>query len=116
MRILFIYKNHNDDDVAMIRRVGDDLFNLKFTSGNISKSTVLSSRDLFRWLRITLRLLTKDTEPYASIQIDLSVMPSCMFTIDKIDDAYHTILDAVEFHLDNCVLSPPCECNSNCEI
>jgi len=102
MRILFLYKNHNNDDVATIHRVGDDLFKLKFTSGNISKSTFLSSRDLFRWLRITLRLLTKDSEPYASIQIDPCVMPSCMITIDSIDDAYHTILDAFEFHMDNC--------------
>ena len=105
--IRFIRKNETSDtDVKVfIQNVGKDLYSLSFTDGYSdtprTHSAILNDRNLFRWLRITLRLLEKDSDPFDSIQMDMPIMPSFMVDVDKIGSAYHTILDMVEFHLDN---------------
>ena len=105
--IRFIRKGEspNTDAKVVIHNVGEDLYSLSFTDGysevRRTHSAILNDRNLFRWLRITLRLLEHDSDPFDSVQMDLPIMPSFMVDIDNICDAYHTILDMVEFHLDN---------------
>jgi hypothetical protein len=105
--IRFIRKNETSDTDAQvfIKDVGKDLYSLSFMDGYSNSphmhSALLNDRNLFRWLRITLRLLENDSDPFDSIQMDMPIMPSLMVDIHKIGSAYHTILDMVEFHLDN---------------
>ena len=105
MYIRFIRKNGQaeTDDLVTIQRVNRNIFRCSFRDGNTKKTEtiVLNDRNLFWWLRIILRLVKKDSEPFKSIQFDMPMMPSVLVNIRKIDDFYHTLLDAVEFHLDN---------------
>ena len=105
--IRFIRKGEspNTDAKVVIHNVGENLYSLSFTDGysevRRTHSAILNDRNLFRWLRITLRLLEHDSDPFESVQMDLPIMPSFMVDIVKVHRAYHTILDMVEFHLDN---------------
>ena len=93
-----------DDDLVVINRMGDR-FSLKYTYGDTMRKTpfylMLDDRALLKWVRVLIRLLENDSEPFASIQFDFPIMPSVMFNVDELANAYNTILDAMEFHMDN---------------
>jgi hypothetical protein len=106
--IRFIRKNSvakNDDTVVIDRNSLNGLYTLSYTYGDMkSKSTrkiVLADRAVFRWMRNTINLLEKDNDPFDSVQVDFPFMPSVLFDVAKLDNAYNSLLDAVEFHLDN---------------
>jgi hypothetical protein len=111
--ILFRFlRNNNDDgssdDIATISYVGNNKYSVSFKTGytNGKKKTVsmsLDDRQTFRWVRRTLALLECDTEPFTGIQLDTPMMPSIMITVNKIASSYSSLLDAVEFHMDNWV-------------
>ena len=105
IRMRFIRKKGDSktDDLVTIERLGRDLFLCSFKDGNSKKtdSLILNDRKLFWWLRIILRLVKKDSDPFASVQFDMPLMPSILADIRTIDSFYHTILDAIEFHMDN---------------
>lgn len=105
IQIRFLRKNSTpqDDDRVTIKRVGVDLYTLTYKDSTLKNTptwAILDSRGIFRWLRILLRVVKKDSDPFDSVQFDLPTMPSFLISTDSIDDSYHTILDAVEFHLD----------------
>jgi len=93
-----------DDDTVVINRMGDR-FSLKYTYGDTTRKTpfylMLDDRALLKWVRVLIRLLENDSEPFASIQIDFPIMPSIMVNVGELAKAYNTILDAMEFHMDN---------------
>ena len=104
----FLRKNCESslDDIVQIEKLANGLYRLKYTYGFThvkSKSfcLTLDDRTLFWWVRVLLRLVEKDAEPFESIQIDLPMLPSVLIDVKTLDDSYHTILDAIEFHLDN---------------
>ena len=107
VRVLFIRKNASakNDDAVIIRRLGANQFNLSYTYGESNNKTphqvVLNDKAVFRWMRNLIGLLEKDNDPFESVQLDLPFMPSVLFDVPKLGDAYHTVLDALEFHLDN---------------
>jgi hypothetical protein len=107
VKIRMIRKNGNptNDDLVMIDSVGPNQFRMKYTYGDTEKKVpyqiILDDRMLLRWMRIVIRLLEKDSDPFASLQLDFPTMPSVIFDVDALDDAYNTILDAIEFHIDN---------------
>ena len=109
IRFIRSFNTKDDDTIVTIRRIDTNLFSLRMKDGfqsnpnyiSISDNTVISDRNLFLWLRIVLRLVEKDSEPFKGIQFDMPLMPSVLIHINKIDRAYHTILDALEFHMDN---------------
>ena len=111
-----------NDDLVKITRVGDNKFCMKYTYGDTDKKVpyqiILDDRMLLRWMRIVIRLLEKDSDPFASLQLDFSVMPSVMFHVEDLDSAYNTILDALEFHIDNWPLPlplPPADADQDAE-
>lgn len=95
----------SNDDMVVINRVGLDRFSLKYTYGDTTRKTpyyiMLTDRTLLKWVRVLIRLLENDSEPFASVQIDFPIMPSIMVNVNVLDKAYNTILDAMEFHIDN---------------
>ena len=103
----FIRKNglSQSDDIATIEKLGVNQYSLQYTYGLSSNKKpfriVLNDRKLFWWVRVLLRLLKKDTDPFESVQIDLPILPSVLINVQAMDGSYHTILDAIEFHLDN---------------
>ena len=107
IRLLFIRKNSSskNDDRVTIRRLGATQFNLSYTYGDSNSKTahkiVLTDRAVFRWVRNVIGLLEKDDDPFDSVQVDFPFMPTVIFDVSKLGDAYHTFLDALEFHLDN---------------
>ena len=107
IRVRFIRKNSlsKNDDIVVIRRLGMNQFNLSYTYGDTNARNthklVLTDKAVFRWMRSTINLLEKDNDPFDSLQVDFPFMPSAIFDVSKLDNAYNTLLDALEFHLDN---------------
>jgi hypothetical protein len=94
----------SNDDMVVINRMGDR-FSLKYTYGDTTRKTpfylMLDDRSLLKWVRVLFRLLENDSEPFASVQFDFPIMPSIIVNVSALDKAYNTILDAMEFHMDN---------------
>lgn len=95
------------DDYAAIRRTGVDQYELTYTttstdSGAANIYTVnTDDRGVFRWFRSIIGLLEADSEPFARVQLDFPAAPSILLKARNIGDFYHTILDAVDFWLDD---------------
>ena len=106
INIRFIRQNEKhakNDDQMRIWSSDGQTFTVSFKSGDTKKSTVttLSDSAVFRWMRHTINLLEKDSDPFQSIQLDLPLMPSVLINAKELGSSYNRILDAVEFHLDN---------------
>ena len=72
-----------------------------FLRSHTAVSTTVSDREVFRWVRYTLRIIEQDTvQPFVNIQFDFPYMPSILIPISSIATAHNRILDAVDFHLD----------------
>jgi hypothetical protein len=89
-----------------IDRVGTNQYRLGYTYGEYTYQKAptyiyLNGGDVFRWMRFVIGLLEKDNDPFESVQLDWSFMPSVMFNVDKLGDVYHSLLDALEFYLDH---------------
>ena len=107
IRIRFIRANGSakNDDNVVICRLGARQFNLSYTYGESATKNphhvVLTDSSVFRWMRNLIGILEKDVDPFEYIQMDLPFMPSVLFDAAKLGDAYHAMLSALEFHLDN---------------
>ena len=107
LSVRFIRKESSEktDDMVVIQPLSKNQYSLTYTYGDTKAkdphTLTLSDRDVFRWMRHTINLLEKDTDPFEGFQVDFPFMPSVYFTIDALTSAYHSILDALEFHLDN---------------
>ena len=110
--IRMIRKNGNpkNDDMIVIDRMGLGQYSLKYTYGDTIRKTpytiIVNDRMLLRWVRIAIRLLENDSDPFSSVQFDFPTMPSIMVDIPQLSKAYHTLLDAVEFTVDNWPMQP----------
>ena len=93
------------DDMVYISRYGPGQFNLSYTYGDTKTKTahqlVLTDQAVFRWMRATIAILEKDADPFSRVQLDTPFMPSVVFNVSELGEAYHPLLDALEFHLDN---------------
>ena len=111
MNIRFIRQNEkcakNDDTMKIISSDGEN-YDVVFTQGETKKSTLVSMSDsaVFRWVRHTISLLERDADPFEFVQLDLPLMPSVLVKVKELNGAYNTILNAVEFHLDNWPIKP----------
>jgi hypothetical protein len=67
----------------------------------IRTKQTLRASDVFRWLRNTLGLLRLDSDPFATIQLDMTGFPITLIDVKEIgrDRVYHAVLDALEFFL-----------------
>jgi hypothetical protein len=93
------------DDMVYITRYAYNQYNLSYTYGEAKVKTahnlVLSDKAVFRWMRATIAILEKDADPFHQVQMDTPFMPSVLFNVNELGAAYHPLLDALEFHLDN---------------
>ena len=112
MHIRFIRRNENNsknDDTVRFVSIDGSKFDLTFTSGDTKKSTTVSLSDgqVFRWTRNMVNLLANDADPFEYVQMDMPLMPSILLKVSELDDNYNTVLNAVEFNLDNWPLYAP---------
>ena len=108
----------DNDDMITVNRSGPNEYSLRYTYGDTQQKKpyfiMLNDRTLLQWMRIVIRLLENDADPFMYMQFDFPVMPSVLMDITKLDRAYNTILDAIEFHLDNwpVLTTTSCDCNN----
>lgn len=96
------------DDVVTIKPTEGGQFTLDYLYRNagqrLRSKHERTGRDLFRWMRTTLGLLELDSEPFATLQLDVTGFPSILFEVSTLfanrSRAYHAILDTLEFFLD----------------
>jgi hypothetical protein len=103
------------DDVVQISRLnevdarGIDMYTLDYRpySDPAKTETMRVNADkVFVYARALLRLLEHDADPFRSIQIDFPSMPSVLIKMTDLGNAVHSILDALDFTLENWQ-SPP---------
>ena len=106
----FIRNDSSDscpDDIATITYVNKDLYNVSFKSpfsdNKKKKPTVMSlnGKQTFRWVRRWMSMMEFDAEPFYGVQVDMPMMPSIMLRVSSLRKSYHSLLDAVEFQMDN---------------
>ena len=92
------------DDVVKISNVGYNRYRIahKTVDGHQANS-IVSGNSVFRWFRRAINNMTVDDDAYAFIQIDWILFPAILVSRDNLkqNDVYSSILDSVEFHLDN---------------
>ena len=92
------------DDRMVICHIRGNQYSMTFYDflrSHTAVSTTVSDREVFRWVRYTLRIIEQDTvQPFVNIQFDFPYMPSILIPISSIATAHNRILDAVDFHLD----------------
>lgn len=95
--------NNNQHDTVKIARNAEGSYDLTYRYYDIGASHTMTMSDtsIFRWVRHTLRLIEADDNPVKEIQIDWPMMPPVLILSAKIGTAYHTILDALEWHLEH---------------
>jgi hypothetical protein len=103
------------DDRVTIQRTGVDHYELTYTTtmtdtGTANNYTIRTDGDnIFRWFRSIIALLEADAAPFPQIQVDFPAAPSILIYTRHIHRHYHTLLDALEFWLDDGELSTPPE-------
>ena len=105
----FLRDNNTDDsdDIVNISYAGNTMYNISFrtplSENPLKKPTImhLGEKQTFRWVRRMMSLLECDTIPFAGIQVDMPMMPSIMLSPGNLSRNYNSLLDAVEFHMDN---------------
>jgi hypothetical protein len=96
------------DDIVTIKPTEGGQYTLDYLYRNagqrLRSKHERTGRDLLRWMRTTLGLLELDSEPFATLQLDVTGFPSILFEVSTLfanrSRAYHAILDTLEFFLD----------------
>ena len=101
IRLLRGSGNQNSDDLIAIVDQGDDLYHLYYKDGDwkeeTSHMTALSGDELDAYLANFFFLITRDSQPFRSIQLNIPCMPLIMLPIDDfkkkgIRRSLHTLL------------------------
>ena len=106
IRLIRAPESKKEDDVIRITKL-DEGFQLTFRYGfsNYTKPTLRTiecdASTILRWLRITIDMLQYDDDPFSSFQLDAQMLPSVLILVPRLGRAYDTIIDAVEFQLNN---------------
>jgi hypothetical protein len=92
------------DDVVLIRKEGVR-FSLTFRYSNsegaeVPQTGTLVAADLKKYVSNILHFLHEDVDPFEFIQLDVPLMPSALFAVNRIGSAYDGILTAVQFFID----------------
>jgi hypothetical protein len=97
-------KNASRDDCITIKPAGAGKFTLSYTYGCAvaKRATVatLDDRSVWRYVRALLRNLEADADPFEYLQLELPLMPTFLYRIDKLASNYNDILNAIELQLD----------------
>jgi len=97
-------KDATTDDVILIRKEGRR-FSLTFRYSNSEREEnpqtgTLVAADLRRYVSNILYFLHEDVDPFEYLQVDVPLMPSALFAVNRISSAYDGILNAVQFFID----------------
>jgi len=92
------------DDVVLIRKEGVR-FAVTFRYSNsegdeVPQTGTLVAADLTKYISNILHFLHEDVDPFEFIQVDVPLMPSALFAVNRIGSAYDGILTAVQFFID----------------
>ena len=92
------------DDVVLIRKEGRR-FSLTFRYSNsesveVPQTGTLVAADLKKYISNILHFLHEDVDPFEYLQVDVPLMPSALFAVNRIGSAYDSILSAVQFFID----------------
>jgi hypothetical protein len=100
------------DDLAAIACIGVDKYKITYSDATIHNKMTFETNGygVLRWIRRIMRLLEEDVDPFENLQLNLPAMPSTLFNISNLSENYTTILNAVEFYLDE--ISKPTEPSS----
>ena len=89
-----------DDKIAIVYS-GDDVYQLYYKDanmiGNVAHFKLLTGEELDSYLESLFLLLTRDKDPFRSIQLNIPCMPSLLFQVSDLKkrtlrDTLHTIL------------------------
>jgi hypothetical protein len=93
-------KKGSDDDVVSITQVSDDSYNIlyKDKQANVKSATTAVPRAaVVSFLRMTLRMLTVDEEPFESVQFTLPSMPTILVSPKNLTSQTRDLIyDSVE--------------------
>jgi hypothetical protein len=108
MQLRFIRNMKSDgatDDILTIKRVGDDSYTLVYNDQESSiktKKLKLTSDGVIEFLKLTLRLVSVDEEPFHSVQITLPSFPAIIVSPENlISQTRDLIYDSVEATMRN---------------
>lgn len=107
IKVTFIRANNTGDDVAKISADDEGNFHITMRFGNttngktIIKTAIMDADELYCWFRKTFRLMDADYDPFEFYQFDFPLMPSVLIHHRELHHHYETIMNAVEFHLEN---------------
>lgn len=97
-------KNARRDDCIRITPASAGKFTLSYTYGCavVKRATVatLDDRSVWRYVRVLLRNLEADKEPFEFLQLELPLMPTFLYSVDSLSANYNDILNAIELQLD----------------
>ncbi len=81
------FDEEKDDKITIVHQ-GEDLYHLYFRDGDwttkTSHMTALSGDELDSYLESLFFLLTRDSQPFRSIQLNVPCMPTIMLRIDDL--------------------------------
>ena len=93
-----------EDDVMKICKVSEDSYNILYrdkNSGTNAKMLAVSRAAVINFLRLSLRLLTIDDEPFESVQVTLPCMPSVLVSPKNLTSQTRDLIyDSVEATMD----------------
>ena len=109
LSLRFIRKSSNKDattdDVVLIRKEGVRFavtfrYNNNYSDSPSTQTGTLVAADLKKYVSNILHFLHEDVDPFEFLQLDVPLMPSALFAVNRIGSAYNGILNAVQFFID----------------
>jgi hypothetical protein len=98
-------KDESQDDVLKISKNSEDSYTISYTdkqSNMKSKKSSLTRVEVINFLRLTLRMLTVDEEPFQSVQFTLPSMPAIMVSPKNLSSQTRDLIyDSVEATMDS---------------
>ena len=107
IRLIRNTESKKEDDMIKITRLDSTTFKLTYSYGFATgagarpNSIECNADTVFRWLRSTIDLLQHDDDPFDSLQLESQMLPSIIVLTKNLNRSYTTIMNAVEFQLNN---------------
>jgi hypothetical protein len=107
IRLIRNTESKKEDDLIKITRLDSTTFKLTYSYGFATgagarpNSIECNADTIFRWLRSTIDLLQHDDDPFDSLQLEPQMLPSILVNVRNLNRSYTTIMNAVEFQLNN---------------
>lgn len=103
--VRFCFNHHNNDHESVyITQTAPDTYAFAGLWNNqgdtvVRKNYTMNGSEVRRWLHTTLRLMTIDDVPYASLQMDFPTMPIFVINQCHLRNNINHIMKALDFFL-----------------